>query len=103
MLTDDEANEMLESNDWAKFSDARELLKKAAYVGAMKEREMHAAGIELLRAEMARAVARAVAEERERTSGAVALAAEYDAWMRFHDAGDGDFRDFLRQLPSPGA
>jgi hypothetical protein len=50
-----------------------------------------------------RDMARAVAEERERTSGAVALAAEYDAWMRYHDAGNGDFRDFLRQLPSPGA
>lgn len=23
---------------------------------------------------------------------------EYNAWVRFHDAGNGDFRDFLRQI-----
>jgi hypothetical protein len=27
-----------------------------------------------------------------------AVADEYNAWMRFHDAGEGDFADFLRKL-----
>ena len=37
-MTDEEANELLLNNDWAKFSDARELLQTAAHMGAMAER-----------------------------------------------------------------
>jgi len=32
-MTDEQANEMLENNDWAKWSDARDLLQDAANVG----------------------------------------------------------------------
>jgi hypothetical protein len=33
MLSDDEAEEMLANNSWAKWSDARDLLLDAAHVG----------------------------------------------------------------------
>ena len=42
-MTDEEADDLLLSNDWAKHSDARELLKTAAHMGAMAERERCAA------------------------------------------------------------
>lgn len=38
-MTDDEADELLQNNDWAKWSDARKLLQEAAHMGAMAERE----------------------------------------------------------------
>jgi hypothetical protein len=40
MMTDEEADELLLNNDWAKFSDARELLQTAAHLGAMAERKL---------------------------------------------------------------
>ena len=38
-MTNEDADEMLASNEWAKVSDARELLLQAAHIGAMSERE----------------------------------------------------------------
>lgn len=38
-MTDDQADELLKNNDWAKWSDARELLMEAAHMGAMDERK----------------------------------------------------------------
>ncbi len=38
-MTDDQADELLKNNDWAKWSDARELLMEAAHIGAMNERK----------------------------------------------------------------
>ena len=38
-MTDDRADELLKNNDWAKWSDARDLLMEAAHIGAMDERK----------------------------------------------------------------
>ena len=38
-MTDEQADELLKNNDWAKWSDARELLMEAAHRGAMAERK----------------------------------------------------------------
>ncbi len=38
-MTNDQADELLKNNDWAKWSDARELLMEAAHMGAMDERK----------------------------------------------------------------
>lgn len=36
-MTDEQANELLSNNDWAKWSDARDLLQTAAHMGAVEE------------------------------------------------------------------
>jgi hypothetical protein len=38
-MTDEQAEELLRNNDWAKFSDARELLKTAARMGTAAQRK----------------------------------------------------------------
>lgn len=38
----------------------------------------------------------------ERVVGLEGVAAEYEAWIRYHAAGDGDFDDFLRSRQSQG-
>ena len=38
-MTDKEAEELLDNNPWAKYSDARSLLKQAAALGAAAERK----------------------------------------------------------------
>ena len=43
-MTDDQADELLSNNDWGKWSDARELLIRAAHMGAMQERGRLLAG-----------------------------------------------------------
>ena len=38
-MTEEQADELLANSDWAKWSDARDLLLTAAHMGAKEERE----------------------------------------------------------------
>lgn len=56
-MTDEQANELLRNNDWAKVSDARDLLQHAAHLGyceAANELTSLRAEVEALRADAER-------------------------------------------------
>lgn len=56
-MTDEQANELLRNNDWAKVSDARDLLQHAAHLGyceAANELTRLRAEVEALRADAER-------------------------------------------------
>lgn len=78
-MTDEQAEELLKNNDWAKFSDARELLMEAAHMGAMDERKT-------LEAEMRRLQARLAASEDQAeraVAGCERLRAQRDLLLDF--------------------
>jgi hypothetical protein len=49
-------------------------------------------------AERIEAAQHIIGQLRAELEAARAVTAEYDAWIRFHDAGEGDFKDFIRKL-----
>ena len=85
-MTDEQADELLKNNDWAKWSDARELLMEAAHMGAMDERKTLDAELRRLSAENERVFKLADDQDsvirRQRTERQT-LEAQRDALLEF--------------------